>query len=96
MDLSDARRRLIGNAGNHLSPIQAPPIPTAIPTMVSITRRIGCLHACCGLMAATTITTVMVMLAVMTSSDRPTKSSTIAPIAMSTTKPQTRNEKTRR
>jgi hypothetical protein len=52
-------------------PAQAATTPTATPTMVSASRRMGCCQACCGLTAATTRITVVVMPAVTASPGRP-------------------------
>jgi hypothetical protein len=51
-------------------PIQAAAAPMATPTMVSARRRMGCCHGCCGLMAATTMITVVVIPAVTASPGR--------------------------
>jgi hypothetical protein len=76
--------------------IRAATIPTPIPTTVSIKRRMGCFHACCGLMPATTITTAIVIPAVMMSSGLPSRVKTIAPIPISAAMPQADNGKINR
>jgi hypothetical protein len=52
-------------------PAQAATTPTATPTTVSTRRRMGCRHAFCGLTAATTMITAVVIPAVTASPGRP-------------------------
>jgi len=59
-------------------PAQAAIAPTATPTTVSTSRRMGCCHACCGLTAATTMITAVVIPAVTASPGRPSSMTTRA------------------
>jgi hypothetical protein len=52
---------------------QAARTPTATPMKVSARRRMGWCHACCGLIAATISTTVVVIPAVIASPGRPSR-----------------------
>ena len=52
-------------------PTQAAATPTTVPTTVSARRKMGCCHACCGLTAAMTMITAVVIPAVTASPGRP-------------------------
>ena len=71
------------------APSHAAAIPTATPTAVSTSRKTGCRQASCGLNAATTIMTAIVIPVVMVSSGRPIVVTTITPIPISAAMPQT-------
>ena len=53
------------------SAIRAVPRPTAVPSAVSTSRRVGCCQTSCGLSEATRSTIAVVMLAVTASCDLP-------------------------
>ena len=97
---SGRRRRPLGeNRHHHLpsrptrqwvlspDPTDAAPRPTATPIAVSPKRRIGCCHASWGLIAATTITTAIVIPVVMMSPGRPTSVRISVPTPINTTRP---------
>ena len=78
---------LCGRRDEARNPSVAATIPIATPTSVSTKRRIGSCQASCGLYAATTITTAVVMAVVTTRSSRPITISTNVPIPISAASP---------
>jgi len=70
--------------------------PRVIPTTVSTSRISGCCQAFCGLIAATTITTAVVIPVVTMSSRRPNAAMTSVPMPSSAAKPNAVNGKIKR